>query len=308
MSDESKMIHVDEDTGELVEVSARQAAVAPPISSAEALQQLEDGLELYQRFLSVVAKLTHPNHWVRRGSSYSLRATGAEALANPFGIEWDEPEITREEWSDALGKVVAYEVRGKLRSKLLGREGWFLGYCDTRDQFFLANARAQAVRKREQETGRSRQQFNDEDWRQVDLYTPAFVSPGNVKKKAFSNWIASGVARLIGLRDPSEQLLRDAGLNIEAIPSVDYRSSKGGASKTSGQAKQQASAGGGAYISEKQRKLLWSRLYGRYETKEEAFAMADKLKKKYGVDSLNQLPASEFDAILQLVQDGDVPF
>lgn len=221
---------------------ARSSATSPLLRPAS-LEELERQVAVYRRTLAIACKLTEPYHWVRRRDgerfSYALQGPGAEALANPFGIEWERPTITQHEHEDARGAYREFVVEGSMRCALLGVERWFVGSCDERDQFFHANARAQAIKERVAQTGRKPRHwrlrddevpFTDEDEAHVAMLTPTFLTIGNLRKSAFTNWLVNGVSRTLGIRNPTEELLRDAGLDVASVPGIEY---DGGAASTS---------------------------------------------------------------------------
>ena len=116
---------------------------------------------------------------------------------NPLGISFEKPETKCERHDDDSGKWYAYWVEGYMESKTLGRRGYYVGYCDSRDPFF--NARP--------------------GWKPE-------TGQGDVRKSATTNWIVNGVTRLAGVRDPDPELLKRAGLDPSKIQHIDYRGGK----------------------------------------------------------------------------------
>ena len=166
------------------------------------LKEFERGIDNYKRWISACYRLTRPTHWVNHGKAggpprYALQGPGAEALMNPLGISFDRPEIKREDLRDDKGDFYAYWCEGYVESKTLGRRGWYVGYADSRDQFF--NARP--------------------GWNPKS-------GQGDIKKSSLMNWLVNAVSRLAGLRDPDPQTLIAAGLALDQIPSVDYSGRK----------------------------------------------------------------------------------
>lgn len=167
----------------------------PRILSLNFVEEFEKGIAVYKRWMSACYRLTRESHWINHGTKeapkFSLQGPGAEALMNPLGISFDEP-TTRKEPLQESG--YAFWVEGYMESKTLGRRGYYVGYCDSRDQFF--NAR--------------------NGWKPE-------TGNGDVRKSATTNWIVNGVTRLGGLRDPDPELLANAGLDISRIQVIDYR-------------------------------------------------------------------------------------
>ena len=157
------------------------------------LKKFEHGVENYRRWNVACYKLTRPTHWINHNGKYSLQGPGAEALCNPLGISFDRPEVHREEVTDPAGDFYIWWCEGYVESKTLGRRGWYVGYCDSRDQFFQARP----------------------GWKPQ-------TGSGDVKKASMTNWIVNAVSRIAGLRDPDPKTLTDAGIGLGDIPSVDY--------------------------------------------------------------------------------------
>ncbi|MDP3937581.1 MAG: hypothetical protein Q8R92_05530 [Deltaproteobacteria bacterium] len=159
------------------------------------IERLEKAATLYQgRYLPLAFKLTNEHDWVGQGKGrYYLQASGAEKLCNPFGISWGEPKVEKINKEDEHGKFYEYVVSGIFSCSALGRMGWFVGNCDSLDKFFTARP----------------------GWNPSN-------GEGDIRKAAFSNWITNGVTRLCGIRNPSEEMLKKAGLDIAKITVVDY--------------------------------------------------------------------------------------
>lgn len=183
----------------------------PEILTDDFVQRFEKGVGIYKRWQAVCLKLTTEQHWVNHGTAdtpkFSLQGPGAEALCNPLGIEYreDDLDIRKELYDDERGEFYVYWVRGNVRSKTLGRGGFYVGYCDSRDPFL--NARP--------------------GW------TPA-TGQGDVMKSAMTNWLVNAVSRVAGIRNPDPKQLTAAGLKLDDIPRIDYQRNKGGGSKGGG--------------------------------------------------------------------------
>ncbi|HEY1244515.1 MAG TPA: hypothetical protein VGF29_06745 [Hyphomicrobiaceae bacterium] len=184
------------------------------------ITRLEIAADLYQkRYLPLALRLTNEGDWIRHegrgGARFSLQASGAEKLCNPFGIVWDRPIVTKHAREDAAGAYYEYEVEGIVKAGALRRWGWFTGNCSSRDQFFTARGR-----------------FDE----------------GDIRKAAFSNFLVNGVARLIGIRNPTAEMLTAAGLNLERVVAPDY----------SGKSSRTVEQGASDTISEAQAKRFWA--------------------------------------------------
>ena len=111
-----------------------------------------------------------------------------------IGINCEKPHLYRDDKVDDAGSpYYIYWCEGFVESKALGRRGWYVGCCDSKDQFF--NARPK--------------------------WNP-FTGEGDVKKAAYSNWIVNAVTRIAGVRNPCPEILAAAGLNPDKIGKIDY--------------------------------------------------------------------------------------
>ena len=195
----------------------------PALLTEDFGKQFEKGVEVYKRWVSVCYRLTRESHWLSRNGKYSLQGPGAEALMNPLGISYERPSFRREDISDEKGAFYCYWCEGYAESKTLGRRGWYIGYCDSRDPFF--NARP--------------------GWNPKS-------GEGDIKKSAMTNWTVNFVTRIAGIRDPDPGSLKAAGLEAAKITVVDY----------SGQGSRTAETSTAA-ISDAQAKRLWAIARGK---------------------------------------------
>lgn len=180
----------------------------PMLFKGDFVDQFEKASIEYKRFQAAMYRLTRAKHWINRGTKeepkFGLQGPGAEALMNPLGISFDQPKIWREDKADEDGKrYYIIWAEGYMESKTLGRRGWYIGACDSKDQFF-----------------RARPGWNPD------------TGEPDIKKSALTNWIVNGVTRLAGIRDPDPEILVAAGLRPEDIYVIDYS----GKPKTPGQA------------------------------------------------------------------------
>lgn len=218
--------------------------------------QLETAVDLYlDRYLPLCIKMTQPSDWVSHSKGkYSLQCSGAEKICNPLGIEWDEPVIMRLDLEDERGKYYEFECKGKIYSKALRRGAFFTGNCDSRDPFFVARGR-------------------------FDM--------GDIRKSAFSNWLVNAVTRLAGIRNPTPELFKRAGLDPSKIPGIDY----GG--NTSEQK-------GGEFISDAQGK----RLYAMSKTaKMSTETLKEYLKDEYKTEHSKEIKKKDYEAICKWVEE-----
>jgi hypothetical protein len=158
------------------------------------LEQFERGVANYQRWVTACYRLTRASHWIKHGERYSLQSPGAEALMNPLGINFDQPTFRKEIREDEEGSFYIYWCEGFMESRALGRRGYYIGYCDSRDQFFAGNS----------------------SWDPI-------TGEGDIKKSSYSNWEVNGVSRMGGLRDPDVATLTAAGIIVADIQAPEFK-------------------------------------------------------------------------------------
>lgn len=190
---EEEAVVIDREPAQFIE----EGPTLPALLTDDFVKQFEKGVEVYKRWVSVCYRLTRESHWMNHGTPekprYALQGPGAEALMNPLGISFEKPHVYREDQKDDQGEYYLYWCEGYMESRTLGRRGWYIGYCDSRDQFFTA-----------------RPGWNPK------------TGQGDVKKSAMTNWIVNGVTRIAGIRDPDPKNLAAAGLDAALIGKVDY--------------------------------------------------------------------------------------
>jgi len=174
----------------------------PQALTTETVDQFIRAVVDYKRFVAAIFSLTQPNHWINHGSESDphlyLQAPGIEALRIPLGITYERPSIRKEIKETTDGEIFyAYWVEGIIESKLLDSHGWYIGYCDSLDQFFRAMP----------------------GW-------DAATGEATVIKSAISNWFVNGVSRMAGIRSPDPKLLQAAGVDISRIARISYESRK----------------------------------------------------------------------------------
>lgn len=236
----------------------------PALLTDEYLAKFEKGVENYKRWMQACYRLTKESHWLRRKDrngnwKYMLQGPGAEALMGPLGISADEPNFRKEQVRDERGDFYRWWCEGIIESATLKRRGLYVGNCDSRDQFFIARP----------------------GWN-------ALSGEGDVKKSAQTNWVVNGVSRLAGIRDPSEETLKAAGLILDKVPSVDYDGGK----------TPEESAG---KITEPQRKRLWAICKGKSVSEE---ALKAYMQKNFKTDSTNDILKRDYEKICAWVEAG----
>jgi hypothetical protein len=251
-------------------------------------------------FFDSVAKLsllrTSVHDWVDQGGKPYLQATGAEKLMAVWGIYTRDVKITVE--MDASTGFPAYEVTGRVGSRTLGTEMDVVGGRNANDNFFQKQLAA---------TGK------------LDLQ--------DVRKTAYSNWIANAVTRLIGMRGMTWEEVATATHNRinkqTCTGKVEYRKNDSGPQAPATQAapnesepmgKQAESprgpipssgaAGGpppGPYITEPQAKRFYA--IGKSAGWSDA-EMKDYLLREHNIQSSREIPRSLYEEICNEMESG----
>lgn len=178
---------------------------------ADALDIIESRNALFQRVMQVAISATSQGDWIDQEGKPYLQASGAEKVARRFGVRIYDVEIERENLSDDNGQYYLYTVTGKAAIGN-GRESIeSIGTCSSRDKFF---GRAYGKNKPMQD---------------VDI--------GNVKKKAYTNFMGNAITRLLGIRNLSWDDLSKYGINRSGKPGVTYQSKGAKAAETKASAK-----------------------------------------------------------------------
>ncbi len=213
------------------------------------IESLEKAVQHYHRYLKICLSLTTTEDWICHKETYSLQASGAEKLCNVFGITWSAPLVVEHKMKDEEGDFYEYEVSGTISSTLLKRRDvWFTGNRSSRDSFFQARSGG--------------------------------FDKGDIRKAAFSNWLVNAVARLIGLRNPSVEMLREAGLNPDKIRGIDY----------SGKPEEP--------ITSKQNGRLWVILRDKKLTKADLLTILSE----FGIDDTRKIKRGDYDKIIKKIE------
>lgn len=166
------------------------------------IQEIEKGVELFNRIKIVALKLTKPTDWVDQGGSMYLMDRGSENIAIAFGVDISGLEMKMEWVDDPKGRYYAFVASGKAYSRKLGRWVEDIGVCSQRDKFF----------------GKIGDKFKEiED---VDM--------ANIRRKAVTNLYNRLIKRVVGLSGVTVDDLKASGMDVSKIGRVEY---KGGSQK-----------------------------------------------------------------------------
>ena len=173
------------------------------IDYEKALQRIEERVQFINKIKVLALKCTTSEDWVLLGGKPYLMASGAEKIRGLLGVNFFDvkyKKILNDNIDQATGKRhYTYIFEGYV--SIVKREGagdsmYVIGACSSSDKFFYY------------EHGKPKPLSE--------------VDETDIMKAAYSNFIANGITRSYGLRNLPLQALRDAGIEIQKIASVQY--------------------------------------------------------------------------------------
>lgn len=137
-------------------------------------------------------RLTNAHDWSNQNGKPYLEVSGAEKVANWFGIAWkiDEPKLEYEDDGN-----YSYTYKGSFSFQ--GRSIEVIGARGTMDGFFTGS---------------------DKKPKPVSE-----VDRNDVKKSALTNLIGNGITRILGIRNLTWADLAEAGIKKEDVKSIEYK-------------------------------------------------------------------------------------
>ena len=187
---------------EYTEVDTEQAGTMLPAIADNSLvaiaNQVEKRFDAMGKIKRIALKITNPHDWVDQNGKPYLQASGAEKVARLFGISWriSEPALDNLE-----GGHYSYTYKGEF--SLSGTTIEAIGTRSSKDPFF--------------------RKYSYQGDKRVEL--PASeIDRGDVKKSAYTNLLANGITRLLGIRNLTyDDLAEYAGITRDKITSVEYK-------------------------------------------------------------------------------------
>jgi len=165
-------------------------------------EQAEKRVEAMHKIKRMALKLTNPHDWVDENGKPYLQASGGEKVARLFGISWRISEPVR----DIIeGGHFTYTYHG---------------------EFSLAGASIEAIGTRSSKDGFFKKyEWKGEGEKRTRVELPVSeIDPGDVKKSAYTNLLANGITRLLGIRNLTYEDLKEfAGITKEQLTSVEYK-------------------------------------------------------------------------------------
>jgi len=168
--------------------------------------QAEKRVDTMRRIKNLALKLTNAHDWVDENGKPYLQASGAEKIARLFGVSWriNEPVMDREE-----GGHFTYTYTGEFSLGSSTIEA--IGTRASKDPFF----RKYEYGDIDPNTGKKMR---------IEL-PPSEIDRGDVKKSAYSNLLANGITRILGVRNLTYEDLASVGISPEMINRIEYKKS-----------------------------------------------------------------------------------
>lgn len=199
-------------TGEEAEAATIESALPAIVDEniVDIAAHAEERLAALDKIKMVALKLTNPHDWVDEGGKPYLQGSGAEKVARLFGISWRIFEPTEED---------------------IGQGHYIITY---KGEFALGGAIITAIGARSSKDGffkKYRYEGEGNERKKIEL-PPSEIDKGDVKKAAYTNLLANGITRLLGIRNLTyEDLNKYAGIRQDQVSTVEYK--KGGKSQSS---------------------------------------------------------------------------
>jgi len=167
------------------------------VTVEEAIARAEKAVEIYSRISQISLKMTKPADWVLQDGTPYLMESGAQKIANLWGIDISGKE-TSEEWQeDPKGKYYIFIVKGMAYSKKLNRVIEDEGTCSQRDKFFGMVGK--------------------------ELKPLESVDKTMIRKKAQTNLNNRLIKKMAGISGITIEDLKEAGIDVSKIPSFEYK-------------------------------------------------------------------------------------
>jgi len=201
MSEEiMKNENISEEKESIVKASDELPAIADD-RIIQIAEEAEKRIEAIKKIKVTALRVTNEKDWVDENGKPYLQSSGCEKIARIFGISWNVPDDP--EYEELEGGHYMYTYRGIF--SLGGASIEAIGTRSSKDTFFTTRYEYQNGKKNK-------------------IILPATeVDKGTVKKAAFSNLLANGITRLLGIRNLTYEDLEQVGIKKEKITGIHYR-------------------------------------------------------------------------------------
>lgn len=208
------------------EIISHETNISPVISNDMLLQvadNAERNIEAINKIKRLALRTTNARDWVEMGDAPYLEGSGAEKIARLFGISWRTKEPVFEQLE---GGHYMYTYTGEFSMGISVIEAE--GMRSSKDPFFTKYEYGDI----DPETNKKKR----------IVLPPSEIDRGNVKMSAYTNMIANGVKRILGLRNLTWEDLAEAGITKEMVQRVEFK--KSGTKPQSYQVNQDSQASG----------------------------------------------------------------
>jgi len=177
---------------ELATINNDEAVVSYDVL-LDAVKEAEARIEAVNRIKKAALKVTNQQDWIDQNGKPYLQSSGAEKIARLFNISWrlEEPIFEQEEDGH-----FSYSFKGYFTMKGITIEA--IGVRSSKDGFFT--------------------KYKDGKPLPVSA-----IDKGDVKKAAFTNCIANGITRLLGIRNLTWEDIESVGIKRGAVTQVAYK-------------------------------------------------------------------------------------
>ena len=181
----------------LPEKDVHETALVPSIASDHELSTIianaERGIEAFKKIKAIALKVTNSQDWVDENGKPYLQGSGAEKVGRLFGVNWTiDQNVKLDTYPDGHFMYTYFGVfswRGAMIEAI--------GTRSSRDPFF-SRAKGQDI-------------------------PPTEIDHGDLKKSAYTNCIANGITRILGIRNLTWDEVRSGGIDQEKAGKVEYK-------------------------------------------------------------------------------------
>lgn len=187
-----------ENTGEALTVISTDSLI-------NIANKAEARIEAVKKIKGLSLRVTNYQDWVDQNGKPYLQTSGGEKIARLFGISWTVEEPRTQQDGDEGHYMVTYKGIFNLGNASIE----CIGTRSSKDGFF---------KKYEKGT------YVNDKYVQGKELPPGAIDIGDVVKSAYTNLIGNGITRLLGIRNLTYDDLAEAGIDVQKITKVEYKS------------------------------------------------------------------------------------
>jgi hypothetical protein len=259
-------------------------------------------VQFFQKVVMLSLERTTVNDWVNQNGKPYLQSSGAEKLIGLWGIYIKDTDcsVTIDEETG----LPSFEFTGTVGSRVIGTEMDVIGGRSGSDDFF-AGTECKCGHKRAEHQG----QVGSCEGKVMDQVCdclmfqlkPRRVDPVDVKKAAYSNFLANAITRLLGMRNMTwDQVSDTTSGRISAATVAQVRYKVGQQASQDSQSRSQQHGTNGDTISVPQQKRLWAIAKNAGWKDEEIKA----LYQRHSYEHSRDIKKADYDAICHELEGG----